>query len=249
MANIEKALIPRGGPALALVMRGGFALLAQTLVAGGFRLRRHPDPWKAATAWWTLHSSMADLGCLAVLRWLLHREGLRLRDLPSLDRQRLRQDLRDGLRSLGIAVIAGGVSTVLQRPFYPSGPPPLITVARMPRWARAYTVLVWPALWASTEELVYLGYALPRLEVQLGSTARAAALVALCWGPLQHPTLPAIPERRHVAYRALTSLPPTAMMTAIYLRNRRRLPPMIFAHWVADLATGLMIALQPQRAR
>jgi hypothetical protein len=41
--------------------------------------------------------------------------------------------------------------------------------------------------------MVYLGYVLPRLEAQTANTALAAALVTLCWGPLQHPTLPALP--------------------------------------------------------
>lgn len=46
MGQTDPMRVPRGGPWLALVMRGGFALLAQTAVAAGFR----PRPWHAATA-------------------------------------------------------------------------------------------------------------------------------------------------------------------------------------------------------
>ncbi len=248
MAHIDTTRIPRGGPALALVMRGGFVLLAQTLVTFAFRLRGHPAPWRAAAAWWMVHSSLADLGCLGVLRWLLRREGLRLRDLLSGGRRGREQDVKDGLVAIGAQCLAGAASSLLTWPFYPTGVPPLITIVRVPWWARVYGVLVWPVLWVTTEELVYLGYTFPRLEAQLGSTRRAAALVVVCWGPLQHPALPALPDRRHIAYRALTALPPIAMQTALYLWRGRRLPPLILAHWVADVATGVLVALQPQDA-
>lgn len=64
------------------------------------------------------------------------------------------------------------------------------------------------------------------------------------WGPLQHPTLPALPDRRYIACRMLTSLPIVGMQTAFYLLRQRRLPPLIVGHWVADLATGLAAAFQ-----
>jgi|GEM_PF-6727561 len=60
------------------------------------------------------------------------------------------------------------------------------------------------------------------------------------------PTLPALPDRRHIAYRAVTALPLIAVQTMFYLRRGRRLPPLILAHWVADVATGVLVALQPQ---
>ena len=154
-----------------------------------------------------VHSLLADLGCVAVLRWLLHREGLRLRDLPGVERCRLASALKRSLGNIAVLAAAGVASNALQRPFYGGALPPQITIVRVPRWARVYGVLIWPALWVTTEELVYLGYALPRLEARLGSTRIAAALVILCWGPVQHPLLPTLPDRRYTAFRALTALP------------------------------------------
>ncbi len=138
--------------------------------------------------------------------------------------------------------------SLIQRPFYPTGLPPMITIVRVPRWALAYGIVVWPTLWVTTEELVYLGYALPRLEAHLGSTTLAAAVVVFCWGPVQHPALPALPDRRYLAYRALTTVPPLATQTALYLWNGRRLPPLILGHWVADVGTAISVAIQPQEA-
>jgi hypothetical protein len=225
-------------------MRGGFALAAQALVAAGFRLRRHPAPWRAAAAWWMVYGSLADLGCLAVLRWLLRREGRALGDLLDLDRARLGPDLRAGLGDIAALVAGAAVSSALQRPFYPGLPPQVTATRGLPRWARAYGVLVWPALWATTEELVYLGYALPRLEAQLGRAAPAAALTLLSWGPLQHPALPALPDRRYAVSRALTALPAIGPQVALARWRGWRLPPLVLGHWVADLATGLTAAFQ-----
>jgi membrane protease YdiL (CAAX protease family) len=54
--------------------------------------------------------------------------------------------------------------------------PPQVSLPRdLPPWAAAYSLLVWPAVWDVTEELVYLGYVLPRLQAQLGRTWLAAA--------------------------------------------------------------------------
>ncbi len=125
MATIDRTRMPRGGPALALVMRGGFALLAQTLVALSFRLRRHPTPWRAAAAWWMVHSSLVDLGCLAVLRWLLGREGLHLHDLLGGEQRGCEQDVKNGLLAIGAQGLAGAASSLLTWPLYPTGVPPL----------------------------------------------------------------------------------------------------------------------------
>jgi membrane protease YdiL (CAAX protease family) len=244
MTRNDAARVSGRGIGLALLMRGALSLLAQALVAGLFRRRGRPDSWNAAAAWWMVHSTLADLGCLFVLHLLLRREGLALRDQLGFNRRRPGSDVKTGLVGVAVAGVAGGVSTALSRPFYGSDVPPLISVVRVPWWARVYGIVVWPAIWSVTEELVYLGYALPRLEARLGSTKRAAALVIACWGPLQHLALPALPDRRYLAYRAVTATPPVAIMTAFFLASGRRLPPLILAHWVADLATGVLVAVQ-----
>jgi hypothetical protein len=62
---------------------------------------------------------------------------------------------------------------------------------------------------------------------------------------VQHPSLPALPDRRYIAYRALTTLPVVGIQTALFVRWRR-LPPLVFGHWVADVVTAVSVALQPQ---
>ena len=162
-----------------------------------------------------------------------------------MKRRCLTSDLKRSLDNIAVLAAAGAASNALQRPFYGGALPPQITIVRVPRWARVYGVLIWPALWVTTEELIYLGYALPRLEARLGSTRIAVALVILCWGPVQHPLLPTLPDRRYTAFRALTALPPIATQTMFYLWHGRRLLPLVVGRWAADVATGLTVMLQP----
>ena len=114
MGKIDPARVPRVSPWLALVMRGVFALLAQTLVAAGFRVRSRSNPWRAAAAWWMVHSSLADLACLAVLRWLVGKEGKSLGDLLDLDRSQVRHDLKRGVVDMVALAVGAGVSSALK---------------------------------------------------------------------------------------------------------------------------------------
>jgi membrane protease YdiL (CAAX protease family) len=111
--------------------------------------------------------------------------------------------------------------------------------------ASAYSVLVWPVLWAAAEEATYLGYTLPRLEALTGSTPASVALVSAVWA-LQHEALPLLPDGRYLVYRPLTALPVTFTTTLLYLLRGRRLPPLMVAHWASDAASALFAAL-PQR--
>ena len=108
---------------------------------------------------------------------------------------------------------------------------------RLPAWATAHSVLVRPAVWAFAEETTYLGYALPRLEARTGRTSPCVGVVALAWA-LQHLALPFLADRRYLAARVLSALPVTAATTAQYVVTGRRLPPMLVAHWLADLPTA-----------
>jgi hypothetical protein len=55
---------------------------------------------------------------------------------------------------VGLLAAGAGISSALQRTFYPSGLPHQVTVVRVPRWALVYGALVWPPLGTTTEEMV-----------------------------------------------------------------------------------------------
>lgn len=230
-------------PLLMLSARPALALAAQAMMAGILQRRGQSRPWRAAAGWWMVDGSLVDLGCLCALAALTRSEGIRPRDLLGQVTDGPGRELRQGLGSLVALAPAVVVSAALQRAFYGAEPPPQIAVVRLPRWATAYSVLIWPALWGTAEELTYLGYALPRLEARLGRLP-AAALVAACWAA-QHVVMPWLPDQRYLAARALTALPVSIETTALYLLRGRRLPPLIVGHWAADAATALFAARQP----
>jgi uncharacterized protein len=96
-ARIAEKRIPRLAPFLMLLARPGLAILAQALftlllMGGGV-----PVPTTAVRHWWTVYGAFIDLGCLVLLFWLTRREGIRLFDLVSFDRTKIKTDILHGL--------------------------------------------------------------------------------------------------------------------------------------------------------
>jgi hypothetical protein len=102
-----------------------------------------------------------------------------------------------------------------------------------------YSIIVWPVIWALTEQMTYMGYLFPRLEVLTRRTLFAAAIVLVVWS-LQHLALPFVPDGRYVVYRTITTLPIAMTAVVLYLFVlRRRLLPLVVVHWMADVFAAL----------
>jgi membrane protease YdiL (CAAX protease family) len=247
-AALRAGRIPQAAPAVMVLARFLVACQVQVLVAGLFKRRGDPDPIRAAARWYMPSGTLIDLASLAALAWLCRREGIRLTGLVgarrAVDKRQLLGDL--GLLLLVFEPPAVAAAAVVTARFYGRELPPTLTLPRdLPGWAAAYSVVVWPAIWGLTEELVYLGYALPRLEVQLNSTWRAAAIVALAWA-WQHVALPFLPDWRYLTSRVLAALAVTCTMTMFYIVRGRRLLAPIVAHWLSDSATAFLATMVPR---
>ncbi len=157
--------------------------------------------------------------------------------------------LRDVL--LGLALVltlipAVAVDHLLQAVFYPDQLPPQIGLVHLPAWATVYSVLAWPTIWAFTEQLTYLGFLFPRLEVATRSKLAAAVIVITFWS-LQHTALPFVPDPRYLVYRTVTTVPIAITAVAVYLFVlRRRLLQLIVVHWLADVFAALSPVLLAQ---
>jgi membrane protease YdiL (CAAX protease family) len=219
------------------------AVVAQALVAGLFALRGNPTPWQAAAPWWVVYGTLIDVGCLIALALLARREGVRLVDLVSFERNRVGRDILIGLGFVVVyfALFMGG-GVILGPVFYRGRQAPT-PYGALPLWGALYGVLVWPLLWAIAEQTTYLGYSLPRLEALSGRAWLAVLIVAIGWA-VQHIALPTMPGWRWAAYRFASALPIAVVLPIIYLRTRRVLP-FILAHWVLDLAGVLMLVILP----
>lgn len=230
-------------PLIIVFSRLIFAALAQALVAGLFMLKGHPTPWQAAAPWWIVYGTLIDVGCFVLLARLARREGIRLFDLISFQRQRLGRDLLLGVGFIVLyiilAVVGGIVAGIL---IYGADPAPAVMVP-LPLWGTLYSLIIWPIIWAFAEEMTYQGYALPRLEVLSGKAWLAVIIVGFGWA-LQHCALPLMADWRWTLYRFGSSLLIGMVLPIIYLRTRRLLP-FIIAHWAANFVSVLMTVVLP----
>lgn len=221
-----------------------FSLVAQSVFAALFAFRGSTNPWLQAAAWWTVYLTLADLLCLLALRWLTRREGMTLTDLLGFrGRAILRQFVWTPLYLLAIAP-AAGLASVITQLFYGRSMPPYLAIVDVPLAGALYSVLIWPVIWAITEELVYLGYLLPRLETLSGKTWIAALVVTVFWG-LQHLANPFIPDWTYALARVLAAMVAVGGVTLVFVVWRRNLVAMIGAHYMIDLATAFMVTLLP----
>jgi membrane protease YdiL (CAAX protease family) len=136
-------------------------------------LRGEATPWLGAAPWWTVYGTLIDIGCLLALTYCMRRERARLMDFVGMQPYRLGRNFLIGLAyAAGIrpfAILGGFLGTAL---IYGSVPGP-IPIGPLPLVGALYSFLVWPVIWAITEEVTYLGYVLPRLETLTGRTVAA----------------------------------------------------------------------------
>jgi uncharacterized protein len=231
------------GPMLMVFARLILAYLAQALVARLYAWQAHPNPWLAAAPWFTVTGTLIDLGSLGLLAWLARLEGIRLVDLLSLERGQLRRDLLLApvitIILLIVGITSGAVSAMV---LYGNAPPPQI-MGPLPVWGALYSVLVWPLIWGTAEQLTYNGYAAPRLQVLMGRTWLAVLITCVGYG-LQHIALPSLPDLQFALYRFLPAFALGLVMVPLYLRWRRLLP-FIIAHWFVDTLSALTQVLLP----
>jgi len=111
---------------------------------------------------------------------------------------------------------------------------------KLPFWAAMYSKMIWWIVSASTEELIYQGYALPRLKLFFRTYLATVLWVGFGWA-LQHSFLPFI-NLKYAAFAFLLFFPLTIALQLIYLRVKR-LFPLIIGHWGMDfISTVFMIS-------
>jgi hypothetical protein len=251
-ASIEERLaagrVPWLGPVLLVCARTVLWFTTQwlpTLILFGLH---RPDPVHTARDWWMFCGTFGDFCCLLGMRHFTRREGIRLSDLIGPIRLRYGRDLFFGLGILLLSypLFTAGNSLAAWAAF---GTPSaaklpmafLLQAHRLPLWATAYTLTVWWPIQSATEEMTYLGYALPRIQALSGRTWVATTIVGFFWAA-QHCMVPFVPDWRFLTFRLLMMLPALVAAMLLYLRIRR-LPPLIVAHWPMDFGVAIMTGL------
>jgi hypothetical protein len=232
------------GPALMLLARPAFAVVAQGIFAAIFALGGSSAPWRDTEPWLPVYGTLIDAGCLALLWRLTRREGIRPLDLIGFEPARLGRDVLLGLGLIPISLVFIFAGTWSAGWLVYGAPSEPYYFGLLPLPAALYGVLVWPFIWGITEQMTYNGYLLPRLQVLFRSTGLAVALVALVWSA-QHSFMPLTFDGRFMAFRLVASIPHSLFVILVYLRLRRLLP-LAITHALLDGASVLIGVLLPQ---
>jgi len=223
-------------PLLFLGIQGLMVLLFTTL--------KFKTPSLSVTSWWTVYGTIVDFGCLLTIFLLLKKEKLNIFDLISFDTSTIKWDILIGLGiiaivfplSIFIGSVAGSYSVYgTLHPDLPAGNPMTRT---LPLWAALYSKMIWWIISASTEEMVYQGYALPRLIEIFGHRWPAIICVGFGWA-LQHSFLPFI-NIKYALFAFLLFFPLTIALQLIYLKVKRLLP-LIIGHWGMDCLSAVFM--------
>lgn len=216
-----------------------FAFLAQVLTAGIFAIGGSANAWQDATVWWPVFSTITDLLCLFALVWLTRREGLKIIDLIGAKGKDILKQLAWTPVYLLAVAPTSILASIITQAYYGTALPPMIAVVNLPPAGQIYSLIVWPIIWVITEELVYLGYLLPRLEVLSGKTWIAILVVIFFWG-IQHLAMPFIPDEKYLVSRVFAATAAISSFPIVFVLLRRRLIPLIGVHYIADLATAFL---------
>ncbi len=226
---------PRVAPYLMLIARTAFFALVQALIAGMMFAQGNPYPWQASVAWWPISAIVTNFICLALLVWLMRREGKGLAELYNYQRDRLGRDLLMGIAFIFVAFPFAYLGLTGSTLLLYGGTMPDFFFP-LPMWAAILTLLLFAPTVALAELPTYLGYSLPRIEARTGRTW-LALLLAVFWLAAQHAALPLIFDWRFALWRFSAFVPLAFVVGLIYLRTRRLIPLMV-AHGLIDASLG-----------
>ena len=250
LSSIEERVaagrISWAGPLFLAALRPLLFFSAQALLALVYFAIHRPGPWNEAGRWWNVYGTAVDIGCLVGLRIYTRKEGIRIRDLIGPLKLRRGRDVFVGLGLFLLifpCFVGGGI--LMQRVLYGSLDPAIAAYFTQPHalplWAFIYSVTLWWVISSPTEEVIYQGYALPRLQALSGRTWMAVTIVGFWWAA-QHAVLPFVPDTKYLLFRLLAFIPGVFVCMFVYLRTHR-LGPLIAAHWCMDIVGAFMTAI------
>jgi len=227
-----------------LFLRSGLAIGLQILVAAAAWLVGSADPWRASADWWLGWFASANVANLGLLRWLLHREGRRLRDLYRVRRRDLRGDLRWVALALVVAGPIGFLPNLLlgQALWGSAQVGQDLSFRALPLAAAISLLLVFPAVQAAAELPTYFGYVMPRLGARYG-WRHSALIVAAVTLSTQHIFLPLLFDWRFLVWRGLMFAPFALWVGLVIYRRPTTLPFLAVGHGLLDASLPVMVVL------
>lgn len=194
------------------------------------------EPFRTAEGWWTFSVLFTNFVSIALLIWLLRREGKRYRDMLHFTRETFWKDL--GI-ALILFLLAAPISTLpnlwLAERLFGSGQVAMDLFFRpLPLWAALVSILM-PITIAFAELPTYFGYAMPRLEKQLANGWLAYALASFALA-FQHVAFPLIFDASFMVWRIAMFIP-FAFYIGLCIKLRPRLLPFLMVgHALIDMS-------------
>lgn len=228
---------------IVLLSRTVFAVIAQGIFTFITFLSNQPLTYLESGRWWTVYGSAIDLGCLALLLIVFKKNGgFSFRKVIDVSKTHLKKDLKQAvlilILLLPLTIAWGSLMSTL---IFGIVSAPIIA-GPLPLWAALYSVLIWPIGWAIMEQVVYIGYCLPKLESIFKSKTIPVFIVMFFWA-LQHVALPVTLDFEYSLYRFLTVIP-MVIIPLIYLKTRR-LFPLILVHCIGDMLSAISFYFLP----
>ena len=216
-----------------LPLRFVLALAAQGLTSLIFLAAGDSTPWQAAGEWWIVYATIIDLGCLLAIGFFTRKEGIRIRDLVSYDKSKVKKDIGLGFLFYVIfGAISFGSIALLGFIIYRVFPAPT-SITKIHWGGLIYAFSIFPIVWAFTEQITYNGYLFPRLEAITKKTWKAY-LIVVPFFTIQHIALPLILQSQALIYGAIWTLPLVLVIVFAYIKTRRLLP-LIIAHYLIEV--------------
>jgi uncharacterized protein len=220
----------------ALLSRTIFSIFAQALFSWGSTFTLQPLGFLDTGRWWTVYGSLIDIGCLALMVWFLKKEGTDLKSIIGFSRMNIKSDvIHAGLLLLVLLPLTVLWGSLVSFFIYGKVTSPILA-GPLPLWGELYSVIVWPIGWALMEQIIYMGYCLPKLENLFRNKVTAVIVVMFFWA-LQHTVLPVTFDVEYSFYRFLTVMP--MVMIPLYYLKTRRLVPLILIHTLFDSFSSL----------
>jgi membrane protease YdiL (CAAX protease family) len=255
LAETARGWPPRGSvPPLAFAFLRVPLVAAAALVTVGMLAAAGIAVKFPASTLSALYLAPVNIASLLLLRWVLHREGRRVRDLIGFDRARLRRDILWGLLWLMVlylpfasAIIGtmfllygGDAFTSFESVFVPATGYPVMPQALAIGFA-VIVVVTFAPLNAPTEELVYRGYSQGGLSAALDSKWLVVVIPAIGFG-LQHIFFAATAPGMLVFAVAFFIW---GLGSGIIYQKQGRLMPLIVCHLIVNLFTSLPALIVP----
>lgn len=189
--------------------------------------------------WWSFAAILVNIITVFVLVLLAKREGKKYRDLLCFAK-----GSKIPVKEILIAVLIMlplGFAGLWGFSYLFYGYMPVTMIQPLPIWAAAITALLLPVSIVLAEIPLYVGYCVPRIKAQTGSTL-LSYVYPLFFYALQHSFMPLIFETNHIVSRFFIFIP-LLIMIAIWHYRKKSLIPLIIGHGILDLSVGVQIII------